>query len=60
MHLRDGIQAHPSVAQRYAHLAPEAIAGLVQRDTRRDTIESRFGELNPGPTVYETVALPLS
>ncbi len=39
--------------QRYAHLCPEGIAGLVQVDTRLDTLASRFGDSNPGPTVYE-------
>ena len=35
MHLRDGIQTHPSVAQRYAHLVE---TGAIARDPAQETI----------------------
>jgi hypothetical protein len=61
------------VTQRYAHLAPDAILVEVAsaRDARSDTQRanllrdwptnwSHLRDLNSRPTVYETVALPLS
>ena len=60
-----------SITQRYAHLCSDGIRSLVKRPpapsqeaegwgTTGVQNLSHFGELNPGPTVYETVALPLS
>lgn len=44
--------------QRYAHLCSDAIGGLVKKSgTGLAPNLSRLGELNPGPTVYETDAL---
>jgi integrase len=63
------------VTQRYAHLAPDAIRGKVVNAANLDepavtlganelrdwpTNWSHLRDLNPRPTVYETVALPLS
>ena len=64
-----------TVTQRYAHLSADATRSLVKTrpitgttwpdprvpvaDAVADDL-SHFRELNPGPTVYETVALPLS
>jgi integrase len=58
------------VTQRYAYLAPDAIRGKVVDDAgatagANNTAVwpanwSHLRDLNPRPTVYETVALPLS
>jgi integrase len=57
------------VTQRYAHLAPDAILGKVvsSRDASGANVSrdwpptlSHLRDLNSRPTVYETVALPLS
>jgi hypothetical protein len=61
------------VTQRYAHLSPDAIRGKIVDTTDAAGITlganqlqvwptpwSHLRDLNPRPTVYETVALPLS
>ena len=50
--------------QRYAHLSADAVQSLVRRNPPRNPaageIWSHLRDLNSRPTVYETVALPLS
>jgi len=42
MHLRDGIQTHPSVAQRYAHLVE---TGAIRRDKAQETIAKALDQV---------------
>ena len=62
--VRDGLgHSSVTVTQRYAHLAADGVRSLIKTKPLTvglPTERSHFRELNSGPTVYETVALPLS
>jgi hypothetical protein len=58
--LRDLLgHADIAVTQRYAHLCSDAVASLFHRDTNGTHALSRLGDLNSGPTVYESDADPV-